>query len=911
MKKTILILAILLIAILLFGCTQTGLNDICPDGSISITGECIPEETDQIETNTPDDNAIQTRQSKSISKTTETNEEEFFNIELAPITKKCYNSVNTITRNNKLICLEDSGYTICTIDAECGNGFECFDEHCFEEKTNTHITSLECLENDTIGANCGGGKLTSKTIVTTTLYEEDQWANAETTCKNLDNGYNDWRLPTKEEIADAYTIIGDRGYVWMNTTQDACTLRSPQRCGLGYKTYETHPFICIRETQKRQLLKEEEPYIPEIFPGPPQPPDGVTVIGTCQDLQDIRTNPNGNYLLDFDIDCTDFAFEPITKFNGTLDGDDWEITNLKINSNEEAAIFKFISYKATIKNLTITDIEITSAEDAAGLAVESVGKLENIKLTGTIKGKIAGGITTFNHGYIHNSQVIAKVQSYTGQAGMITADNQGAITNTEFDQPKTNILALATTTNATACNSTGILSQSCTQIIKDPICDTSNNPGIGSDSVEGSIDITGEIPELSDKGNELYHHQRGNAISSEFSALEGIVYIYVPNSTSIYDLPPIKYKLRNNDKGKYIKTGIINRCKPQSLGGSEHYECEVPIYRAQELAWNVDVQRKFSYLKRHFLLKHKWRNLQLELYYEDIESGDVCLDAIPFTSEHANEFKYTEGYGGEASKASVYPLLQLNFGKSTTSERVTAAMRGYMTYFRNDPIDKDILFAFNMPYYSLITDTYTKSYGGQSFYHLFRDSIPPIYRRVIIESYLSKSKSVTMNSEEVDFSHLLLGVDARHGTIADNQLWYDGIDGLFVIAVFGNAALHVDATLEGLRLACTVEKSLGNACPTATFWDKLVKVKNVLSSYRFSFTILDEWAKTASSNMNSPDILGDWYGAILNRRLRGSQYTTLPDKLDATIPTLPRYEPKAKELDNCYDNFVNTFSNNP
>ena len=916
MRKVIFAILLIFAIALFFGCTSSGLNNTCPDGSINITGECDSLKTtegiettnetntgpNEIDTQTnTEDNTIQRRQSKSTSNTPEETET-IFDFELAPIQKRCYNRINTT--NKELICLEEFDYPICNTTIKCGTGFECFDGHCFEEKENTIINSLECLEDNAIGANCGGGKLTSETIVTTTLYKEDHWADAQNFCETLDNGYDDWRLPTKEEIADAYTIIGDRGQVWMNTTQDTCTLRAPQRCGLGYKTYETQPFICIRETQKRQLLKEEEPYIPEIFPSSPQPPDGVTVIGTCQDLQDIRNNPNGNYLLDFDIDCTDFAFEPITKFNGTLDGDDWEITNLKINSNEEAAIFKFISYKATIKNLTITDIEITSAEDAAGLAVESVGKLENIKLTGTIKGKNAGGITTFNHGHIKNNQVIARVQSYSNEAGMVASHNQGAITNTEYEQKETNTLALAITTTATTCIGSGIPAPGCTQITKDPICDTSNQIGIGSDQPNIGFEIYGEIPELSDKGNKEYNKQRGGAISSEFSALKTKVHVY----TSGYNIFPITYKLRNNDTDKYIKSGTVTGCIETD---PEYYECNLTIYSAKDPAWDKDVRRRLSSVPafRPYQLKHKIRNLQLEVYI-NIDGKNSCEGFEEFTSEHPTPYNFQNA--NNPDEISTYPLMhiQLESSGQISSQNVSEMMRSYESNFYTATPPVATLLAFNLPYYPHEVDPY----NNNAAINTFIQPSDQIYRRIVVSKYLPSNKQVLVNNQQTDFAHLLLGTFARSGIIADGQIFLDGPIELVVFSILAQNAgqvLTVETIHDGLHIRNTLEKQKILNCPNNNFWEKTIKVLDITRSTVLDFQVLDPYLKEKRHNANSPDFLGDWYGALLNRKFRGSAASSIPDFLDAQIPTLPNYKPKADELQACFDWFWDTFIPTP
>ena len=813
-------------------------------------------------------------------------------LELAPIKKKCYNQINTTTKKKELICLEEFGYPLCNTDVECGTGFECFDGHCFEQKENTVINSLECLEEDIIGANCGGGKLFTESKITTPLFETDQWTDAETTCKNLDYDYTDWRLPTKEELTEAYTIIGDHAHLWVNTAQDACTPKTPQRCGLGYELGEKLQFICVRESNYRAPLEQEQPQQINIFEFP-EPPEGITIIYTCQDLQNIKNNPNENYLLDFDINCTEFTFEPIQTFNGTLDGDNWEITNLKIESNEDAAIFKELTTQATIKNLVLKDIEVTSTKNAAGLAILAQGKIEKVKMTGTIDGKMTGGLTTINNGHINQSQAIARVKSSIEMAGIITSENQGLITDTQYQkQENSGTVQFAPVPPATTCTNTQMPIQGCTQITKDPECEVTL--GETSDHPEISVMIYGEIPELSDKGNKLYNETRGQSISSEFSSLNAKVSIY----TSGQDVFPITYQLRDNEANKYIKSGTVTGCV---IIDTEHYECDFQIYAAKDVSWNIDIRRNKSWLNV-YKLHHSSRILQLEISYTDSKGEEVCSAKDLFLSEHTGR---TFG-GTQPSTTPVYPLLKINLKSSgeIPHTAISEMMRDYKTYFKSDPGAKNTLFAFNMTYYSRHMDPYYTQY-----YILFRNYIDPLYRRVMISEYLPEDKIVNVNGQDVDYSHILLGLDAKNGLIADGQIWYDGSTDLIIFQMMGPALLRIDTYKYAERIILTAKRTWTSSCPSNSFWQKTVRVAKATPN--FQFVTIDAWAKRSNDNTNTPDILGDWYGALLNRKFSSSSSSSLPDFLDATIPTLPNLESSAEKMDNCYDYYWSIFTSTP
>jgi hypothetical protein len=49
-------------------------------------------------------------------------------------------------------------------------------------------------------------------IVATSDLEKEDWASAKTACDELElNGFNDWRLPTKEELDTLYTLLKLQG----------------------------------------------------------------------------------------------------------------------------------------------------------------------------------------------------------------------------------------------------------------------------------------------------------------------------------------------------------------------------------------------------------------------------------------------------------------------------------------------------------------------------------------------------------------------------------------------------------------------------------------------------------------------------------------------------------------------------
>ncbi len=155
---------------------------------------------------------------------------------------------------------------------------------------------------------------------------------------------------------------------------------------------------------------------------------GYTIIKTAQDLDNIRNNLSGKYILMNDIDLSSISnWDPIgdvdvingvitESFSGILDGNGFVIKNLKINNTNKTSIGLFsVIENAEIKNVGIENININidkSNESGSfgigGLTGENDSSIiSNCYTTGTITGYgevvIGGGMIAFsNKGEIEN-----------------------------------------------------------------------------------------------------------------------------------------------------------------------------------------------------------------------------------------------------------------------------------------------------------------------------------------------------------------------------------------------------------------------------------------------------------------------------------------------------------------------------
>lgn len=123
---------------------------------------------------------------------------------------------------------------------------------------------------------------------------------------------------------------------------------------------------------------------------------GEIVIRTVQDLQNMKNNPSGSYILANDLDLSGFNYVPFD-FSGTLDGAGYKIKNLNVDraANYNGLFSKINS--ANIKNLTFENANVGNEQYSyqgvlAGYANNST--VTNVhSINGTVKAlNFAGGL---------------------------------------------------------------------------------------------------------------------------------------------------------------------------------------------------------------------------------------------------------------------------------------------------------------------------------------------------------------------------------------------------------------------------------------------------------------------------------------------------------------------------------------
>ena len=164
---------------------------------------------------------------------------------------------------------------------------------------------------------------------------------------------------------------------------------------------------------------------------------GYTIIKTADELQAMQDNLSGKYILMDDIDLAGYAWEPVDRFTGELNGNGYVVTNLTIKENTWGIGFFSGVTDATIKNVALENVDISGDTNTGGLVSRSIGStiIDNCSVTGKINGiassQRVGGLV----GCINNDTIISNCtveidvvgDSYVG--GLVGEVFSGTINN--------------------------------------------------------------------------------------------------------------------------------------------------------------------------------------------------------------------------------------------------------------------------------------------------------------------------------------------------------------------------------------------------------------------------------------------------------------------------------------------------
>ena len=165
--------------------------------------------------------------------------------------------------------------------------------------------------------------------------------------------------------------------------------------------------------------------------------NGSYTVTSADGLMHVADLVNGgktdiNITLDKNIDLTGKGWTPIgtsfkNSYTGTFDGGGHTITGLTVTTNDKyAGLFGFI--KGTVKNVVLTEINITSGTFVGGVAGWSFGgNIENCSVSGSVSGSDVGGVVGYQQGgSITGCSSSATVKGTQRAGGVAGTTNSGA-----------------------------------------------------------------------------------------------------------------------------------------------------------------------------------------------------------------------------------------------------------------------------------------------------------------------------------------------------------------------------------------------------------------------------------------------------------------------------------------------------
>lgn len=195
--------------------------------------------------------------------------------------------------------------------------------------------------------------------------------------------------------------------------------------GLLYQNLQVKNEVSVEETA--------DPTKPQTF-----------YIDSAEDLDNVRENlyqkdENGNFILDVpnifiqicDIDMTGYSFTPIgdeiNVFNGSYVGNNFQISNLTISSNNQnVGLFAVVGENGSVSGVSIVNSTVSGGTNVGAIAGTNNGTISLSSNYATISGTNVGGIAGVNNGTIEKSFNAGEL---SGTAGGISSQNSGIITN--------------------------------------------------------------------------------------------------------------------------------------------------------------------------------------------------------------------------------------------------------------------------------------------------------------------------------------------------------------------------------------------------------------------------------------------------------------------------------------------------
>lgn len=204
------------------------------------------------------------------------------------------------------------------------------------------------------------------------------------------------------------------------------------------------------------------------------------LIMTAEHLFNVRTSPGAFFIIQNDIDLTDYqsgeGWLPISGFSGSMNGQGHTVGSLKINrptANSQGLFAQIVPPGGRVESLNVSG-NITGNSYVGGIAGQCSGVISKCGFTGTVNGNTesAGGIAGIvvtqgtnkatiiycsNSGTVNGSAKIGGIAGFCSDAIISNSFNTGKVNQTANGMAG-GIAGFNNNSNISACYNTGILS---------------------------------------------------------------------------------------------------------------------------------------------------------------------------------------------------------------------------------------------------------------------------------------------------------------------------------------------------------------------------------------------------------------------------------------------------------------------
>ncbi len=223
---------------------------------------------------------------------------------------------------------------------------------------------------------------------------------------------NTSQLLWNDENGTAVTAVSDRGYFFLKWSDDSTS--NPYFGGQPQSNTVIRAIFSNNWTKEIRTIAELQKIGNDVV----YPLDGRYIL--AQDIDAVET-----------VDWNDGAgFAPISDFNGTLDGNDYNIIGLTINRPNTSNIGIFAALSGEIDNLGLVDATVTGDSYTGGLVGVNSGTINNCNVAGVIKGgDYTGGLVGINSDTVKTSFATSQILSNGWAVGGLVGENDGEILN--------------------------------------------------------------------------------------------------------------------------------------------------------------------------------------------------------------------------------------------------------------------------------------------------------------------------------------------------------------------------------------------------------------------------------------------------------------------------------------------------